>query len=149
VCRGSRCSPARRSSTRAQQSCSEGFFAITALTYKDRYVLDLLGRRDGSSLFGADERWQRLLPDVRGVAHGARELVAVLVIIEFKPRYSVGTAGGRPGFNYQYQAYTVEQGRITPKILGNSKLKPELSTEKEYGPRRGESPTASGSRRTT
>ena len=44
-----------------------------------------------------------------------------------------GTAGGRPGFSYQYQTYAVDRGRIIPKLLGNNSLKPELATEQEYG----------------
>ena len=52
---------------------------------------------------------------------------------EFRPRYSRGTAGGRPGFSYQYQTYAVDRGRIIPKLLGNNSLKPELATEQEYG----------------
>ena len=37
------------------------------------------------------------------------------VISEFKPRFSVGTAGGRPNFNYQYQTYAVEAG--PPEVM--------------------------------
>jgi TonB-linked SusC/RagA family outer membrane protein len=119
--------------SREEKTVSEGFFAITALTYKDRYVLDVLGRRDGSSLFGADQRWQNYYRMSAAWRMAAESWWPFDVISEFKPRYSVGTAGGRPGFNYQYQTYAVTSGRIVPKILGNSQLKPELSTEKEYG----------------
>jgi TonB-linked SusC/RagA family outer membrane protein len=119
--------------SREQKIVSEGFFAITALTYKDRYVVDLLGRRDGSSLFGAEERWQNYYRMSAAWRMAAESWWPFSVISEFKPRYSIGTAGGRPGFNYQYQTYAVEQGRIVPKILGNNFLKPELSTEQEYG----------------
>ncbi|MSR35910.1 MAG: SusC/RagA family TonB-linked outer membrane protein, partial [Gemmatimonadetes bacterium] len=116
-----------------QRTVSEGFFAITALTYKDRYVIDLLGRRDGSSLFGADERWQNYYRMSAAWRMAQESWWPLPVVSEFKPRYSIGTAGGRPGFNYQYQAYAVTVGRIVPQILGNSRLKPELSTEQEYG----------------
>ena len=112
---------------------SEGFFAITALTWRERYVLDLLARRDGSSLFGADERWQNYYRVALAWRMAEEGWWPFDAITEFKPRYSRGTAGGRPGFAYQYQTYAVEQGRITPRVLGNSKLKPELSTEQEFG----------------
>ena len=36
---------------------SEGYSVITSLDYKDRYITDFLIRRDGSSLFGPDQRW--------------------------------------------------------------------------------------------
>jgi TonB-linked SusC/RagA family outer membrane protein len=116
-----------------QQIVSEGFFAITALTYKDRYVVDVLGRRDGSSLFGADERWQNYYRVSAAWRMAAESWWPFPPITEFKPRYSMGTAGSRPGFNFQYQTYAVAQGRIVPQILGNSQLKPELSTERELG----------------
>lgn len=112
---------------------SEGYFAVTAFTYKDRYVLDLLARRDGSSLFGAEERWQNYYR-VSGAWRMAQESWWPFDVIgEFKPRYSRGTAGGRPGFNFQYQTYAVETGRIVPRILGNNRLRPERTTEQEFG----------------
>jgi TonB-linked SusC/RagA family outer membrane protein len=119
--------------SRKERTLSEGFFAITALTYKDRYVLDLLGRRDGSSLFGADERWQNYYRVSAAWRMAAESWWPLPFVTEFKPRYSRGTAGGRPGFNYQYQTYAVTAGRIVPQVLGNSELRPELSTEQEFG----------------
>jgi TonB-linked SusC/RagA family outer membrane protein len=116
-----------------QKIASEGFFAITALTYKERYVLDLLGRRDGSSLFGFEERWQNYYR-VSGAWRMAQESWWPFRSVgEFKPRYSRGTAGGRPGFAFQYQTYSVAQGRIVPRVLGNDRLKPERTTEQEFG----------------
>jgi TonB-linked SusC/RagA family outer membrane protein len=116
-----------------QRIVSEGFFAITALTWRERYVIDLLARRDGSSLFGADERWQNYYR-VSGAWRMAQEAWWPFPTInEFKPRYSRGTAGGRPGFAYQYQSYSVAQGRIVPRVLGNDRLKPERTTEQEFG----------------
>jgi hypothetical protein len=96
-------------------------------------VIDVLARRDGSSLFGADERWQNYYR-VSGAWRMAQEAWWPFPLIsEFKPRYSRGTAGGRPGFAYQYQSYSVAQGRIVPRTLGNDQLKPERTTEQELG----------------
>ena len=112
---------------------SQGLFAITALTWKSKYIIDLLVRRDGSSLFGPAERWQTYYR-VSGAWRLAEEDWWPFDFInEFRPRYSIGTAGGRPGFSYQYQTYAVDRGRIVPQILGNNALKPELATEQEYG----------------
>src|SRR5690606_29930627 len=36
---------------------AQGFFAIGSLDYQGRYIVDGLVRRDGSSLFGPEERW--------------------------------------------------------------------------------------------
>jgi hypothetical protein len=52
---------------------------------------------------------------------------------EFKLRYSIGTAGGRPNYTAQYEVYSVSGGRISPVSLGNKNLKPEFSTENEMG----------------
>jgi TonB-linked SusC/RagA family outer membrane protein len=116
-----------------QRIVSEGFFAITALTWRDRYVLDLLARRDGSSLFGVEERWQNYYRVSAAWRMAQESWWPFPAISEFKPRYSRGTAGGRPGFAYQYQTYSVAQGRIVPRVLGNDRLKPERSTEQEFG----------------
>ena len=112
---------------------SQGLFAITALTYKSRYILDLLARRDGSSLFGPDERWQDYYRVSAAWRLAEEDWWPFDFFTEFRPRYSRGTAGGRPGFSYQYQSYAVDRGRIIPKLLGNNALKPELATEQEYG----------------
>ena len=52
---------------------------------------------------------------------------------EFKLRWSLGTAGRRPGFSAQYETYSVGGGTITPVTLGNKDLKPQRSTENEFG----------------
>lgn len=112
---------------------SEGFFLINQFTYKERYVGDLLVRRDGSSLFGTDERWQTYWR-VSGAWRVAQEpWFNVGWVNELKPRYSIGTSGGRPSFDAQYQTYAVERGQLIPVTLGNPNLKPELATEQEFG----------------
>jgi TonB-linked SusC/RagA family outer membrane protein len=112
---------------------AQGYFFITALDYQGKYMGDFLVRRDGSSLFGPKERWQTYFR-----ASGAWRLAQeawwpVDAIDEFKFRYSIGTAGGRPRFSSQYETYSVSGGVITPQRLGNNQLKPELSTEQEFG----------------
>ena len=54
-------------------------------------------------------------------------------IDELKLRFSLGTAGGRPNFNAQYETFGVAQGAIFPINLGNRALKPEFTTEREAG----------------
>jgi outer membrane receptor protein involved in Fe transport len=44
-----------------------------------------------------------------------------------------GTAGGRPRFEAQYQTYGVSRGQISPQVLGNKDLRPELAREREIG----------------
>ena len=112
---------------------SEGYFFISALDYQGKYIGDFLVRRDGSSLFGPDERWQTYYR-----ASGAWRLAQEAwwpfdVLDEFKLRYSRGTAGGRPRFSAQYETYSVSSSGIFPVQLGNKQLKPELATEQELG----------------
>ncbi|MCA9737443.1 MAG: SusC/RagA family TonB-linked outer membrane protein [Gemmatimonadetes bacterium] len=116
-----------------RQVRSMGFFAISSFVYKDRYIFDVLGRRDGSSLFGAEERWQNYYRFSAAWRLSAEPWFNVDWLTELKPRYSIGTAGGRPSFNAQYQTYAVTAGAIAPRTLGNSQLKPELATEQEFG----------------
>ena len=112
---------------------SQGFFFISALTYKSKYIMDFLVRRDGSSLFGADERWQTYFRASGAWRMAEESWWPIDLITEFKPRYSIGTSGGRPGYDWQYETYDVAAGQINPGILGNSSLKPELATEQELG----------------
>jgi hypothetical protein len=112
---------------------SQGYFFITALDYQGKYIGDFLVRRDGSSLFGPKERWQTYFRAAAAWRIAQEDWWPVDAINEFKLRYSIGTAGGRPRFASQYETYSVSSGVITPRTLGNAQLKPELSTEQEFG----------------
>jgi TonB-linked SusC/RagA family outer membrane protein len=112
---------------------SEGYFFITALDYQGKYVGDFLVRRDGSSLFGEKERWQTYFRTSAAWRLAQESWWPFDKIDEFKLRYSIATAGGRPGFSDQYETFSVSGGIITPQRLGNALLKPELATEQEIG----------------
>ncbi|HJP85968.1 MAG TPA: SusC/RagA family TonB-linked outer membrane protein [Gemmatimonadaceae bacterium] len=112
-----------------------GFYTGLDLEYKDRYILGGLVRRDGSSLFGAGNRWQTF---GRGSAAwiASREPWWPIedALSLFKLRYSVGTTGQRPRFNAQYETYTIGTGgTLNPAFLGNKNLKPEINREQEMG----------------
>lgn len=114
---------------------SLGYYFIGGADYKDKYIVDFLIRRDGSSLFGEDERWKTYFR-VAGAYRMTLESwwpLGTDVINEFKPRYSYGTAGGRPGFSAQYETYSVSGGIVRPVNLGNKSLKPQHSIEQEMG----------------
>jgi TonB-linked SusC/RagA family outer membrane protein len=110
---------------------ADGYFGIVNLEYKDRYILDALVRNDGSSLFGPDERrhWYWRLAGAWRVTEDVR----INGFDELKLRAAYGTAGGRPGFSAQYETYSVTSGGVSPAVLGNRSLKPELSKELELG----------------
>jgi len=112
---------------------AQGYYGITNLNYADRYIIDGLIRRDGSSLFGADERWQTYYRLATAWRVSEEPWFNVPAVDGLKLHYSYGTAGGRPSFAAQYETYSVNSGGITPVNLGNTQLKPEFSAEHEAG----------------
>ena len=112
-----------------------GVLGGIALDYKGKYIVDAVYRQDGSSLFGSEERWHpygrgsvawRLSDEGWWWFKGA--------VNDMKLRASIGTAGGRPGFNYQYETFNIGAGgTISSNQLGNRFLKPENTTETEFG----------------
>ena len=104
---------------------------VQNFNYGDRYLLQLVGRRDGSSLFGSNNRWENYY----GVS-GAWRISQDFKIPGFqdlKIRAARGTAGLRPGFEYQYETYSVFAGTISKNTIGNKDLKPAKQTENEVG----------------
>ena len=110
-----------------------GAFLNGILDYKDRYYLDALVRRDGSSLFGADNRWQTFGRVGASWRLSQEPWFAVPGLDEFKLRYAIGTAGNSPNFAAQYEVYQLDGGEFVPLSLGNADLGPELVTEREAG----------------
>ena len=112
---------------------SEGYFLISALDYKGKYIVDALVRRDGSSLFGANQRWHTYYRTSLAWRLAQESWWPLADVNEFKLRWSIGTGGRRPGFAAQYETYSVGGGTITPVTLGNKDLKPQRATENEFG----------------
>jgi TonB-linked SusC/RagA family outer membrane protein len=112
---------------------SIGFFMAEDLDWKDRYIVSALVRRDGSSLFGRANRWKTFGRGSVAWRLSQEPWWIIPALNEFKLRASVGTAGGRPGFDWQYESFSVTNGVISPQILGNRFLKPESIRENEYG----------------
>ncbi|MBM3908509.1 MAG: SusC/RagA family TonB-linked outer membrane protein [Gemmatimonadetes bacterium] len=114
---------------------ASGYFVTLGGDYAGKYIGDGLIRRDGSSLFGPDERWNsyyRLSSAWRVSEEKWWPWKGTLN--EFKLRASRGTAGGRPNFADQYETYTfTTAGGVTKQNFGNRALKPERSTETEIG----------------
>jgi TonB-linked SusC/RagA family outer membrane protein len=110
---------------------SINYMVSQAFDYKDRYVLDALYRKDGSSLFGPAARWA----DFYRVAGTYRltEDFQIPHVQELRLRAAVGTAGLRPGFSDQYENYSLSNGSYSKNQLGNKNLKPAIQTEKEFG----------------
>ena len=117
--------------SREERIRNENFFALTTFDINDRYVLDGLVRRDGSSLFGPGNRWATYYR-VSG-AWRVTEDMHIPGVDELRLRASYGTAGLRPAFDNQYEILTVTPGGFTKQVLGNPLLKPARSAELEVG----------------
>jgi len=113
---------------------SDGYFAITNLNLDDKYIFDGLVRNDGSSLFGEDQRRQWYYR-AAGAWRVSEESFfnSLPAVDEFKIRYAIGTAGGRPSWSAQYETYSVTAAGVAPVTLGNVDLRPEHTTEQEMG----------------
>lgn len=111
-----------------------GLFAGANVEFKERYILDGLVRRDGSSLFGAGHRWATF-----GRVSGAwlvhlEPWWFTPKVSEFKLHASYGTAGNSPAFSSQYESFGIGAGGVPVlQFLGNKDLGPEIHHELELG----------------
>ncbi len=107
------------------------YFGVTTFDIKDRYVIDALVRRDGSSLFGENNRWATYYR-VSG-AWRLTEDMNIPGLDEWRLRASYGTAGLRPGYDNQYEILSVTSTGFSKVVLGNPDLKPARASELEVG----------------
>jgi TonB-linked SusC/RagA family outer membrane protein len=111
---------------------ASNMFLIAGVTYKEKYILDALVRRDGSSQFGADERYNNY--SRVSAAWRITEDITIPGIQEMKINAAYGTSGQRPGFNWQYEQVSLSNGQLSSnRLKGNSNLKPSQSAETEIG----------------
>jgi len=106
-------------------------FLIADADYKQKYIFSGLFRREGSSLFGPEQRWANYYR-LSG-AYRLTEDINIRGVRELKLRASIGTSGIRPTFEQRFEAFELIDGNITKKTLGNSRLRPAYSTETEVG----------------
>ena len=117
----------------AQTIKNQGVFAGATADYKDKYIVDATYRYDGSSLFGAGNRWAPF-GRISGVWRVSEESFwNVGWMTDFRLRASRGTAGSTPRFDAQYETYSCSTTGCTLGQYGNSELKPETTTELEIG----------------
>ncbi len=112
-----------------------GLFGTARLDYKGKLIADGLVRRDGASVFGADNRWQTY---GRGsILYRPSEEAwwpAKDIVNELKLRAAYGTAGNRPQFSAQYETFSIGTGgTLTTSVLGNPNLGPEVVKEMDIG----------------
>ncbi|HEV8448480.1 MAG TPA: SusC/RagA family TonB-linked outer membrane protein [Gemmatimonadaceae bacterium] len=110
-----------------------GFVTGGQLDYKGKYIVDGTYRYDGSSLFGAGNRWAPF-GRVSAVWRVSEESFwKVPHITDFRLRASHGTAGNTPSFNAQYETYNCSTSGCSLQQAGNRNLKPETTAETELG----------------
>jgi TonB-linked SusC/RagA family outer membrane protein len=113
---------------------STGFFLNADVDWADKFIVSGLVRRDGSSLFGAEQRWHTYYRVSGAYRMAIEPWWPIPAINEFKLRYSRGTAGGRPNFADRFEVFSVQTGGGLQLVtLGNPFLRPEKSTEQEFG----------------
>ena len=111
-----------------------GMFANLDFDYADRYIISGLVRRDGSSLFGRENRYANFGRGSLAWRVALEPWWGFKSINELKLRASIGTAGGRPSYAAQYESFAIGTGGvINPTLLGNRLLGPEINTETEVG----------------
>jgi len=106
------------------------YFGIVDFDYKSKYLFSSLFRRDGSSLFGENERWQSYYRVA--AAYRISEDIKIPGFQELKIRAAYGTSGLRPGFSWQYETYYFNNGQVYRDQLGNNNLKPSEARELEF-----------------
>lgn len=110
-----------------------GAIAGANIDYKGKYILDGTYRYDGSSLFGAGNRWAPF-GRVSGVWRVSEEKFwGVPYVSDFRVRASRGSAGNTPRFDAQYETYNCAATGCSLGQAGNTQLKPETTTETEMG----------------
>ena len=113
------------------QEKARNYFGIISADYQGKYILDVMVRRDGSSLFGEDNRWATYYR-VSG-AWRITEDFTIPQVQELKLRAAYGTAGQRPTYTAARNLWSASGGAYSIYQLGNPELKPSLSTEAEVG----------------
>ena len=122
-----------RATSSSQTIKRMGGFVGGNVEYKNRYILDATARYDGSSLFGAGNRWAPF-GRLSGVWRVSEEpWFHVPHLSDFRLRASDGTAGNSPRFTAQYETYNCSTSGCSLGQAGNTKLKPETTREIEAG----------------
>jgi TonB-linked SusC/RagA family outer membrane protein len=110
-----------------------GVVAGANFDIKGKYIVDGTYRYDGSSLFGQGNRWAPFgrLSAVWRISE--EPFWKVPNVSDTRFRISRGTAGNTPSFTAQYETYSCGTAGCSLGQAGNSKLKPETTTEVEMG----------------
>lgn len=126
------------------QNATKSYFARVGYNYKDRYIVNASIRKDGSSIFGPDNRWGTFPAGSIGWRLTEEPFMkSITALSEAKIRVSYGLAGNNAFSNdYPYVAavsgdnYSFNNNLVTglaPSSLGNAKLGWEKSNQLDIG----------------
>lgn len=109
------------------------YISSANLDYKGKYILDGAYRYDGSSLFGAGNRWAPFYRASAVWRLSEETWFSLPAVSDLRLRSSLGTAGNTPNFSAQYETYSCSASGCSLGQAGNSGLRPETTTELEVG----------------
>lgn len=116
-----------------------GYFANVKYNYDERYFISFVGRYDGTSRFGADNRWG-FFPSISGAWRISEEdFFNVSFVDELKVRAGYGTTGNSAVGNFAARGLFSVSGSyrgssgITPSQLANGLLGWEQASEYNVG----------------
>lgn len=115
----------------SQTIISDSYFAIADFDYKGKYIFSGVVRREGSSLFGPDNRWANYFRS--SFAYRITEDFEIPGVQELKLRASYGTAGIRPTYEMRFETFLLRNGAASKSTIGNNELKPAKTGEMELG----------------
>lgn len=122
-----------------------GFYGQQTVAWRDRLYLTGAVRRDASSTFGSNERWQwypKLSASyVLGDEPWFRESAIGKPFSSLRLRSALGFAGNQPSIANAYSSFDTyvkvvnndRVGVVNSLALGNDKLRPERQREVEFG----------------
>ncbi len=120
------------SDEKTSKTVNYGYFLNAKTSYKDKLFLDVLGRIDQSSRYGADEQ-TAFFPRISAAYRVTKDFELSPNINELKVRASWGQAGRVPGFNAKEGLATIGTNGITVTQLQNTNLKRSYTAELELG----------------
>jgi TonB-linked SusC/RagA family outer membrane protein len=114
---------------------ANGMFADLALNFRNKLTGNFSVRRDGSSLFGEQERWHTYMRAAGAYLISEESWFNLPLVNDLKLRYAMGEAGGRPGYSWQWERWQVDPvaGLTRFATAGNSQLRPHFTREQEVG----------------
>ncbi len=112
-----------------------GVSTSVAFDYNQKYIADLVFRREGNSLLPPVNRWRGNGRASAAWLMSEESWFPLPDLTLFKPRYSIGTAGNNPIFDAQYETYLQNPNteRIFKQNMGNNEILPEEVLEQEFG----------------